>query len=228
MISKVDFTTFKILIIADEGEQISRLNSGLIRGGFSCSLASTGEEISGKIRGQTPDLVLIDMAGPPASPEPLLREVKAIAPIIAFIPQESLPELDFIQRVDDFVIKPYEIAEVIARVKRILWRSHNIDSKEVIECGDLVIDLARYEVSLSSKLIPLTFKEYELLKFLATNKGKVLTREILLDKLWGYDYYGGDRTVDVYIRRLRAKIEDENHCFIETVRNIGYKFRKEI
>jgi DNA-binding response OmpR family regulator len=123
--------------------------------------------------------------------------------------------------------KPYKIAEVIVRVKRILWRSHNTDSKQMIKCGDLVIDLDRYEVSLSGKLIPLTFKEYELLRFLATNKGKVLTREILLDKLWGYDYYGGDRTVDVHVRRLRAKIEDENHCFIETVRSAGYRFIEE-
>jgi two-component system alkaline phosphatase synthesis response regulator PhoP len=81
-------------------------------------------------------------------------------------------------------------------------------------------------VTVEWRIVELTFKEYELLKLLASNKGRVYTREILLDKIWGYDYYGGDRTVDVHIRRLRSKIEDSNHNFIETVRNIGYRFKK--
>ena len=88
-----------------------------------------------------------------------------------------------------------------------------------------MIDLARCEVSVNDEPVLLTFKEYELLKFLASNKDRVFTRESLLNKVWGYDYYGGDRTVDVHIRRLRSKIEDSTHTFIETVRNVGYKFR---
>jgi two-component system alkaline phosphatase synthesis response regulator PhoP len=98
----------------------------------------------------------------------------------------------------------------------------------LIKCGDLVIDIAKYEVSIGGKLLALTFKEYELLKFLAKNRGRVFTRETLLNEVWGYDYYGGDRTVDVHIRRLRSKIEDSTHTFIETVRNIGYKFSTEV
>ena len=97
-------------------------------------------------------------------------------------------------------------------------------SKEIIRCGDLVIDLAKCEVSIGDKIVILTFKEYQLLQFLSSNQGKVFTREALLNKVWGYEYYGGDRTVDVHIRRLRSKIEDSSHTFIETVRNIGYKF----
>ena len=99
-----------------------------------------------------------------------------------------------------------------------------MESEDIIRCGDLVIDSVKCEVSLSGKPIILTFKEYQLLKFLASNKGKVFTREALLNKVWGWDYYGGDRTVDVHIRRLRSKIEDINHSFIETIRNIGYRF----
>jgi two-component system alkaline phosphatase synthesis response regulator PhoP len=87
-----------------------------------------------------------------------------------------------------------------------------------------VIDSGKCEVLLGGKAIVLTFKEYQLLKFLAANKGKAFTREALLNKVWGWDYYGGDRTVDVHIRRLRSKIEDMNHSFIETIRNIGYRF----
>jgi len=89
-----------------------------------------------------------------------------------------------------------------------------------------VLNLTKCEVSLANNVIPLTFKEYELLKLLATNPGKVFNREALLNRVWGYDYYGGDRTVDVHIRRLRSKIEDATHNFIETVRNIGYRFRE--
>ena len=91
-----------------------------------------------------------------------------------------------------------------------------------------MIDIARCEVSVGGRLVMLTFKEYQLLKFLASNRGTVFTRDALLNKVWGYDFFGGDRTVDVHIRRLRSKIEDANHAFIETVRNIGYRFREEI
>ncbi|MFA5148449.1 MAG: winged helix-turn-helix domain-containing protein, partial [Candidatus Omnitrophota bacterium] len=96
--------------------------------------------------------------------------------------------------------------------------------KDTIKAGDLLIDVSRYEVTVNGGKIELTFKEYELLKFLASNKGRVYSRDQLLDKIWGYDYYGGTRTVDVHIRRLRSKIEDRRHTFIETIRNIGYKF----
>ena len=90
----------------------------------------------------------------------------------------------------------------------------------------MTIDLVKYEVTLENRVIELTFKEYELLLYLASNKGRVFTREALLNKVWGFDYFGGDRTVDVHIRRLRSKIEDSEHTFIDTVRNIGYRFKK--
>ena len=112
------------------------------------------------------------------------------------------------------------------RIRRILIQKGGIGSEDVIRCGDLVIDAAKCEVSLCGKPVILTFKEYQLLKFLANSKGKVFTRDILLNKVWGWDYYGGDRTVDVHIRRLRGKIEDSTHAFVETVRNIGYKLRE--
>ena len=98
----------------------------------------------------------------------------------------------------------------------------------MIRAGDLVIDLANCEVRVEGKIVELTFKEYELLKFLAKDRGRVFTREALLNKVWGYDYFGGDRTVDVHVRRLRSKIELSGQTFIETVRNIGYRFKKDI
>jgi len=147
-------------------------------------------------------------------------------PLIALVSGEKLNGLD--SNIDDFVVKPWEPNEVTVRIKRILREKESIDGEDIIRCGDLVIDSAKCEVSLSGKPIMLTFKEYQLLKFLASNKGKVFTRESLLNKVWGWDYYGGDRTVDVHIRRLRSKIEDPTHTFIETVRNIGYRLRENL
>ncbi len=129
--------------------------------------------------------------------------------------------------IDDFVTKPYDLGEVKARVKRLLNKASTTDNNNIIRCGDLVIDVDRYNVFVGDRRIVLTFREYELLKFLASNRDRVFTREALLNKVWGYDYYGGDRTVDVHIRRLRSKIEGANHTFIETVRNIGYRLRVE-
>ena len=145
-------------------------------------------------------------------------------PLIALMSGERLNDLD--SSIDDFVVKPWEPDEVTARIRRILRQKESIESEDVIRCGDLVIDLAKYEVSLGNKSILLTFREYQLLRFLASNKGRVFDREALLNKVWGWDYYGGDRTVDVHIRRLRSKIEDPTHTFIETVRNIGYRLRE--
>lgn len=128
--------------------------------------------------------------------------------------------------VDDFWTVGAPDTEFQARVQRLI-RLHP-DSGEVLRRGDLAINTANCEVSLGGRLIELTFKEYSLLKFLASNPGRVHSRDVLLNKVWGYDYYGGDRTVDVHVRRLRSKIEDASHEFIDTVRNMGYRFRKDL
>jgi len=179
---------------------------------------------------QAPNLVLIDVDGLSVGSGfrdlcQRIRQERHI-PVIVLIPREILDSLSLSTDIDDFVVKPWEATEVTARIKRILARKESIDSEDIIECGDLLVDLAKCQISLGDKLIMLTFREYQLLKFLASNQGKVFTRETLLDKVWGWDYYGGDRTVDVHIRRLRSKIEDRNHSFIETVRNIGYRFKE--
>ena len=107
-----------------------------------------------------------------------------------------------------------------------LRRRANVDAENILRCGDLLVDLSNYKVMLEGRAIELTFKEYELLRFLASNPDKVFTREALLNRVWGYDYFGGARTVDVHIRRLRSKIEDRGHSFIETIRSVGYRFRQ--
>jgi two-component system, OmpR family, alkaline phosphatase synthesis response regulator PhoP len=135
-----------------------------------------------------------------------------------------LSKLAAIPQFNDFVVKPVNPLELRARIRRITNPTGLSKEKDVMKSGDLIIDIAQCEVSVAGRPVELTFKEYELLKFLVNNKARVFTREQLLNELWGFDYYGGDRTVDVHIRRLRGKIEDADHTFIDTVRSIGYKF----
>ena len=146
-------------------------------------------------------------------------------PVIALVTPEMLLDFDLKLGVDDFVVSPPDTDEVITRVKLTLHRNRNEDADDVIRAGSLVINPSTYEVSLRGKRVNLRFKEYELLRLLATNPGRVYSREALLSSIWGYDYFGGTRTVDVHIRRLRSKIEDADHPYIETIWNVGYRFR---
>ena len=219
---------FSIFVIAEESKTITGLCLELIQNGFACSIAPNRNEAVQQVAEQSPDLVLVEVDTHSAnSRRELCQRIRGERhlPIIALVTREILDTLDIDLNIDDFVIKPCDVRELVLRIKRLLQKTSNIDSSEQIRCGDLIIDLAKCEVTLEGKLVVLTFKEYELLKFLASNRGRVFTREALLNKVWGYDYYGGDRTVDVHIRRLRSKTEDSNHTFIETVRNIGYRFK---
>ncbi len=147
-------------------------------------------------------------------------------PLLWVLPRRKMHLVKPGHKVSDLVFSPVDTDELICRIRRILCRSQNVDDSQVIEAQGLSVDFVKYEVRLEGEMVNLTYKEYELLKFLAANKGKVFTREILLNKVWGYEYFGGTRTVDVHIRRLRSKIEDAHHTYIDTVRNIGYRFKE--
>jgi len=218
----------RVFIIANESELIRKLKTELAQTGLDCVIVPKSNEIDGQIGRQSPDLLLLeaDEAATGLEIQELAQKIgqERHIPIVALLPREKLNGFDFSASIDDFVVKPWEAIEVMTRIKRVLRQKESTDGQDIIRCGDLVIDSAKCEVSLDGKPIILTFKEYQLLKFLASNKGRVFTREALLNKVWGWDYYGGDRTVDVHIRRLRSKIEDMNHSFIETIRNIGYRF----
>lgn len=146
-------------------------------------------------------------------------------PVIALVSPDMLLDFDLKLGVNDFVVSPPDTDEIVTRVKLTLHRNRNEDDDDVIRAGSLVINPSTYEVSLRGKRVNLRFKEYELLRLLATNPGRVYSREALLSSIWGYDYFGGTRTVDVHIRRLRSKIEDAEHPYIETIWNVGYRFR---
>jgi two-component system alkaline phosphatase synthesis response regulator PhoP len=222
---------FKVLILAEETGRIKELGVELAEAGLVCGFGATLDEASERLTELAPDLMLVlfdDMASAlkVLAITKSLRQKKSL-PAIALVSQETL-SLDFDRSIDDFVVEPWGLNEVLARAKRVVKRDYDLADSEIIRCGDLLIDLRKCEVSVSGRLVSLTFKEYELLKFLASNRGRVFSREALLNGVWGYDYYGGDRTVDVSIRRLRSKIEDATHSFIRTVRNIGYCFREDV
>lgn len=222
---------WRVLIIAQESEAMVGLRSQIARSGLACSIVPHGDELEDEIIGYRPDLVLVEMNDNLTSSRTLgligeFNERRKL-PVIALVVRETLTKLDAIDA-DDFLTSPYDGRELVLRIKRQLNVSRNGTSDELIECDGLLIDLARCEVTLDGRIIELTFKEYELLKLLAANSGRVYSREALLDQVWGYEYYGGDRTVDVHVRRLRSKIDDSTHTFIETVRNIGYRFKKNL
>ena len=146
------------------------------------------------------------------------------APLVLLARHEQIAGMDPSWPADDFAVLPVSTEELGLRLRRAIWRKTGIDSANVLRSGDLVLDLANYKVFVAEQPVNLTFKEFELLRFLMTNRGKVFTREALLNRVWGYEYFGGARTVDVHIRRLRAKIETGSTVYIETVRNVGYRF----
>jgi len=219
----------RLLMIAQETEALAELRSQITRSGFACSIVPHCEELAGEIATHHPDLVLveIDVNLPSAEIQEIVQGLKGERhlPVIALLPGDMLDSLNGNLDIDDFITSPYDGRELVLRAKRLLSKARNIGGGELIKCDGLWIDLARCEVTLEGEIIELTFKEYELLKFLASHGGRVYNREALLNRVWGYDYYGGDRTVDVHVRRLRSKIEDAKHTFIETVRNIGYRFK---
>ena len=125
---------------------------------------------------------------------------------------------------DDFCLLPFHPAELEARIRHLLWRTGAAPTPDVVEYRELQLNVATYQATIGGRHLDLTYMEYELLKFLAQNPGKVFTREVLLNRVWGYEYYGGARTVDVHVRRLRAKLGEEHASMIETVRSVGYRF----
>jgi len=218
---------FRVLIVADGSERVRELSLGLAEKGFLCSIASAEDGRLKDVGTLSVDLVVIAVDGvcPGSETRNLTQKIKERTrlPVVALLSNECLDILDSAVDADDFVMEPWNANEVIARVRRILQRKPNEDNKDLICCGDVAIDVSKCEVAFRGRLVDLTFKEYELLRFLVNSRGRVFSREALLNRVWGYDYYGGDRTVDVHIRRLRSKL-DESDC-IETVRNIGYRFR---
>jgi DNA-binding response OmpR family regulator len=148
-----------------------------------------------------------------------------LQPLLLLVSGAQLGDLDLRDDLfDDFCLAPFHPRELEARLRHLFWKKGGGTRPELVEYGLLVLNLETYQASIAHRPLDLTYMEYELLKFLAQHPGKVFTREILLSRVWGYEYYGGARTVDVHIRRLRAKLGEEHANLIQTVRSVGYRF----
>lgn len=218
-------TLIRILVVSEDRELVKKLSSE-----FNGRGITPFDLPDAKLTEVKCDLVLVDLDGTTATRAKFQEQIQRldstkVLPVIALVSASALDGLGKDPDPDDFILKPYRPEEAAARIKWALARKDAKYLTEVISCGDLTIDLSRCEVSVKGQPLLLTYKEYELLRLMAKHKGKVFTREALLNKIWGYDYYGGERTVDVHIRRLRSKLEDAGQYPIETVRNIGYRFR---
>jgi len=161
--------------------------------------------------------------------EPLARTLSgdhalAETPRLVVTGEKALARLDYCRLADDILLIPYGKTELAARIQMLLWRNHKVEPSQRVLADELTIDLSTYEVTVGDNLVDLTFKEYELLRYLVTHRGRVYTRRDLLNRVWGEDYYGGSRTVDVHIRRIRSKIETGGKVYIQTVRGVGYRF----
>ena len=148
-----------------------------------------------------------------------------LEPLILLVNGTQIGELELRDDLfDDFCLAPVHPRELEARLKHLFWRTGRGTRPELVEYGTLVLNLETYQAAIDGQPLDLTYMEYELLKFLASHPGKVFTRETLLSRVWGYEYYGGARTVDVHVRRLRAKLGEEHAGLIHTVRSVGYRF----
>jgi len=148
-----------------------------------------------------------------------------VSPLFVLVSGSHLADLEHRNELfDDFCLTPFHPSEVEARLKHLFWRGGDGVRPDLVEYSGLALNLETYQASIAGRPLDLTYMEYELLKFLAQHPGKVFTREMLLSRVWGYEYYGGARTVDVHIRRLRAKLGEEHANLIQTVRSVGYRF----
>ena len=219
-----------ILVISDDWANKKALKSELLERGVRLTLVSSEEFFREAFAPPRQlDAIVVDLERCGTEYAKLCHAIKRERPLkelplMLLVTAEHLGRIDLAWGFDDYLTLPITSARLAERLKFLLWKLHKVELKNGFSHGGLVIDFERYEVHVNGEPVDLTFKEFELLKFLATHSGKVFTREILLDKVWGYDFYGGTRTVDVHIRRLRAKLETGPALYIETVRNVGYKF----
>ena len=223
----------RILIVDDEAHIRELIKFNLEKNGFRTLQAADGKEALQLAKERKVDLIILDLMIPIMDGFEVCKEVRKDStigntPIIMLTAKSE--EIDKILGLelgaDDYMTKPFSVRELVSRVKAQLRRNSTRTEENLFKFGDVSVNLQTREVKKSDERIELTLKEFEILKLLIKNKGNILTREMLLDKIWGYEYIGETRTVDVHIRHLRQKIEndDKNPMFIQTIRGVGYKF----
>jgi two-component system response regulator RegX3 len=226
-----------ILVVEDEESFIEALVVGLKREGFRVEVARDGVEALEVFEATRPDLVLLDVMLPRMSGVDVCREIRSRGsrvPIIMVTAKGA--EIDTVVGLevgaDDYVTKPYRLRELVARMRAVMRRTPtegaSVTSAEAIEVGDVALDPERHEVRIRGEEIALPLKEFELLELLLDNAGRVLTRDTLIDRVWGPHYVGDTKTLDVHIKRLRTKLEDDpsHPTRITTIRGLGYRYER--
>jgi two-component system response regulator RegX3 len=226
-----------VLVVEDEDSFIEALTLGLTREGFRVSVARDGAEALDVFDAVRPDLVLLDLMLPKVSGLDVCRELRSKSDVPIIMVTAKGAEIDTVVGLevgaDDYVTKPYRLRELVARMRAVLRRratesngAPSVLADEVIEVGDVRVDHERHEVLIRGGEVRLPLKEFELLALLLENAGRVLTRETLIDRVWGADYVGDTKTLDVHIKRLRSKVEVDPSVpsRIVTIRGLGYKY----
>lgn len=224
-----------IFLVEDETHIQQLIQYNLEAGGFLVSVFGSGEELLRQCASAIPDLFILDLMLPGIDGLEICRRIRLDTrmrhiPVIMLTARSE--EFDRVLGLelgaDDYITKPFSVRELVARVRAMFRRTDGMQPGEgdSVQVGDISLDSARHEAYKKGIRLELTLKEFELLKILLQNRGRVLTRDLLLEKVWGFDYYGETRTVDVHIRYLRQKIEDDDSkpLYIETVRGVGYRF----
>jgi two-component system response regulator RegX3 len=226
----------EVLVVDDEPAFLDALSAGLRREGFGVHTAMDGAEALGKVDEVHPDLVLLDVMLPRLSGIDVCREIRRRSQVPIIMVSAKGEEIDTVVGLevgaDDYVTKPYRLRELVARIRAVLRRAEDRRQgvapppDDVLEVGDVALHPERHEVFVGSTPVHLPLKEFELLEILLDHAGRVVTRHQLIDAVWGHDYVGDTKTLDVHIKRLRAKIESDpaNPSRITTVRGVGYKF----
>jgi two-component system, OmpR family, response regulator RegX3 len=224
-----------VLVVEDEESFVEALTVGLKREGFRVEVARDGIEAMERFDAVHPDLVLLDVMLPAVSGIEVCRQIRMHSRVPIIMVSAKTSEIDVVVGLevgaDDYVSKPYRMRELVARIRATLRRAPQPEqgpSESVVEIGHVRLDSERHEVFVKNKPVRLPLKEFDLLQALITNAGRVLTRDTLIDRVWGPGYVGDTKTLDVHIKRLRAKVELEpgTPASIVTIRGLGYKFER--
>ena len=228
-----------ILVVDDEPVFIEALTISLEREGFGVIAAADGPAALKAISEKDPDLILLDVMLPGMSGIDVCREIRKSSSVPVIMVTAKGEEIDAVVGLevgaDDYITKPYRLRELIARIRAILRRSENslkedetTSNPEVLVEGAVRLDLERHELSVDGELVSLALREFELLSYLMENSGRVVTRESLMQNVWGWDYIGDTKTIDVHVKRLRSKIESDPSAplRISTIRGVGYRYER--
>ena len=226
-----------VLVVDDEASYRDALSVAFTAEGFLVETAADGVEALEKFERSRPAVILLDVMLPRVSGIDVCRQIRATSRVPIIMVTAKGSEIDAVVGLevgaDDYVAKPFRLRELVARVRAALRRGHQDDAPELeredfVEVGDVLVDVSRHEVTVRGELVALPLKEFELLELLMLNAGRVLTRDVLIDRIWGPNYFGDTKTLDVHIKRLRAKVEDDPAAptRIVTVRGVGYRYER--